>query len=91
MSPAPLAILGASSWLALDFVATTAADERLRFSLYARRPDAVRAALAKRGTTPRGDILPIERFGDLSYSASSTSSVSAIPRAWPLSQRHFRA
>jgi len=44
-----LAILGATSQIARDFIACCDADETCELSLYARRPDAVRSWLSEQG------------------------------------------
>lgn len=67
MTGRPIAILGATSQIALDFIRLTAGDETLRLCLYARRPEAVEPALRSRGVAFSGEILPIARFSDRLY------------------------
>lgn len=61
--PMRIAILGATSMLAADYAAFSMAQpSAVRFSLFARNADQIKAALAYRGVTAEADCRPLDTF-----------------------------
>lgn len=65
MVDAPLAILGATSKIALDFLARTQGE--VEAHLYARDPAAAMDALGGRKIAIRSEVRPLSRFGERRY------------------------
>lgn len=65
----PIAILGATSHLARDFVLTAQATFAPELRLYARRPQAVTTFLARHGLEERFPVRSLDQFGREPYAA----------------------
>lgn len=64
MMSGPIAILGATSQLARDFVAEAARAGRMDLRLFARRPEAVEQALRSQGLQARFPVFDLPAFRD---------------------------